>query len=141
MKFVTALLAGLLFGSGLLISGMADPANVLGFLDVFGAWRPQLAFVMGGAILVAAPAFLYVRRCGRSALGEPVELPDRTRIDVTLLSGATIFGIGWGLSGICPGPAIVLLSTGSGSVMVFVAAVMIGMWLVRLRWPRAVSRV
>jgi uncharacterized membrane protein YedE/YeeE len=93
---------------------MTDPANVLGFLDVFGAWRPQLALVMGAAVLVAAPAFLFVRRQNRDLLGDPVDLPDRRRIDKPLLAGAAIFGVGWGMSGICPGPGIV------------------GMWLVSL---------
>jgi len=127
MKFVTALCAGVVFGAGLLLSGMTEPANVLGFLDVFGDWRPQLALVMGAAVSVTAPAFLYVRRRGRNARGEPVELPDRRRIDSPLVAGATLFGIGWGLSGICPGPGIVLLSTRSGIAFVFMGAVIVGM--------------
>ncbi len=127
MKFLTALLAGLLFGTGLLISGMLDPANVLGFLDFFGAWRPQLALVMGSAVVIAAPEFLFVRRRGRNALGAPVELPDRRRIDLPLLAGAAVFGIGWGLAGICPGPGIALLSTGKLLVLTFMAAVVAGM--------------
>ena len=132
MKFLTALFAGLLFGAGLLLSGMTDPANVLGFLDFFGAWRPQLALVMIAAVCVTAPAFLYVRRRGQSARGEPVDLPDRRRIDTPLILGATLFGIGWGLSGICPGPGIVLLSTGSGMVFVFMGSVIAGMALLFL---------
>ena len=132
MKFLTALIAGLLFGAGLLISGMTDPANVLGFLDVFGAWRPQLALVMAAAVLVAAPAFLFVRRRRRDLLGEPVDLPDRKRIDTPLLTGAVIFGVGWGMSGICPGPGIVLLATGRSIAFVFMGAVIAGMWLVSL---------
>jgi uncharacterized membrane protein YedE/YeeE len=130
MKFFTALLAGALFGSGLLISGMLDPANVLGFLDFFGEWRPQLALVMGGAVVVAAPAFLYVRRSARNALGERVELPDRRRIDAPLLLGATVFGLGWGLVGICPGPGLALLATRDARVYCFVGAMLVGMWLV-----------
>jgi len=132
MKFVTAMCAGLLFGAGLLLSGMTDPANVLGFLDIFGAWRPQLALVMAAAVFVTAPAFLYVRRSGQNARGEPVELPDRRRIDGPLIVGASLFGIGWGLSGICPGPGIVLLSTRSGIVFVFMGAVIAGMALLPL---------
>jgi len=132
MKFLTALLAGLLFGSGLLISGMLDPANVLGFLDFFGAWRPQLALVLGSAVVVAAPAFLFVRRRGRDAFGAPVALPDRRRIDLPLVAGAAVFGIGWGLAGICPGPGIALLSTGKLPVFVFMAAVVAGMGIVFL---------
>ena len=111
---------------------MTDPANVLGFLDVFGAWRPQLALVMGAAVLVAAPAFLFVRRQNRDLLGDPVDLPDRRRIDKPLLAGAAIFGVGWGMSGICPGPGIVLLATGSWMAFVFMGAVIVGMWLVSL---------
>jgi len=132
MKFLTALLAGLLFGSGLLISGMLDPANVLGFLDFFGAWRPQLALVLGGAVIVAAPAFLYVRSRGRNALGEAVDLPDRRRIDLALVGGAVVFGVGWGLAGICPGPGIALLSTGQPLVFAFMGAVVAGMAIVFL---------
>jgi len=132
MKFLTALFAGMLFGGGLLLSGMTDPANVLGFLDFFGAWRPQLALVMAAAVCVTAPAFLYVRRRGRGVRGEPVELPDRRRIDGPLVLGAALFGIGWGLSGICPGPGIVLLSTGSGITFVFMGAVIAGMVLLPL---------
>lgn len=132
MKFLTALCAGVLFGAGLLLSGMTDPANVLGFLDYFGAWRPQLALVMAAAVSVTAPAFLYVRRRGRGVRGEPVELPDRRRIDGPLVLGAALFGTGWGLSGICPGPGIVLLSTGSGIVFVFMGAAIAGMILLSL---------
>ncbi len=129
MRFVTALIAGVLFGSGLLISGMTDPANVLGFLDVFGEWRPELALVMAGAALAAAPAFFFVRRRQRNLLGEPVTLPDRTRIDSRLLLGAATFGIGWGLAGICPGPGIVLLASGQSFAWIFIAAVCAGLFL------------
>ena len=132
MKFLTALIAGLLFGSGLLVSGMLEPANVLGFLDVFGEWRPQLALVMGGAIVVAAPAFMYLRRRGRNVFGEATELPDRRRIDAPLLLGATVFGLGWGLVGICPGPGIALLATRDTRVFWFVGAMLAGMLLVYL---------
>jgi uncharacterized membrane protein YedE/YeeE len=131
VKFLTALLAGLLFGAGLLVSGMTNPANVLGFLDVFGEWRPQLAWVMGAAVLTAAPSFWFVRHGRRSLLGAPVDLPDRRRIDKLLLGGATMFGVGWGLSGICPGPGLVLLASGRGMAFVFMAAVIAGMWLVQ----------
>jgi uncharacterized membrane protein YedE/YeeE len=129
MRFVTALIAGVLFGSGLLISGMTDPANVLGFLDVFGEWRPELALVMAGAALAAAPAFFFVRRRHRNLLGETVSLPDRTRIDSRLLLGAATFGIGWGLAGICPGPGMVLLASGQSVAWVFIGAVCAGLFL------------
>lgn len=136
MRMITALLAGLLFGAGLLLSGMTDPANVLGFLDVSGDWRPQLALVMVGAAITAAPAFLFVRRRRRSLLGEPVTLPDRTKIDAPLLIGASIFGVGWGLAGICPGPGIILLVTARPAAVLFVLAMCVGMIAAApaLRW-------
>jgi len=126
MRFLTALLAGILFGGGLLLAGMTDPANVLGFLDVLGEWRPQLALVMAGAALVAAPAFYWMRKRQRSVLGDPVTLPDRTTIDRPLLVGAGIFGVGWGLAGICPGPGIVLLTSGRPVAWLFMLAVAAG---------------
>ena len=129
MRFLSALIAGVLFGAGLLISGMTDPANVLGFLDVFGDWRPELALVMAGAALAAAPAFFFVRRRQRTLLGETVTLPDRTRIDTRLLIGAGVFGLGWGLAGICPGPGLVLLASGQSIAWIFIAAVSIGLLL------------
>ena len=129
MKFLTALVAGLLFGAGLLISGMTDPANVLAFLDVAGDWRPALAFVMGGAVLAAAPAFYFARRHRKTLRALPIQLPNRTLIDTRLVLGSSVFGIGWGLSGICPGPALILLTSGSAPAFVFVGAVFVGMWL------------
>jgi len=133
MRFLTALAAGLLFGSGLLVSGMIDPANVLGFLDFAGAWRPALAFTMAGAILAAAPAFHYVRRNLRTPLGERAELPERRRIDGNLIAGSAIFGLGWGLSGLCPGPALMLVTGRSWQAFVFVASLALGMALARRR--------
>jgi uncharacterized membrane protein YedE/YeeE len=122
----------MLFGAGLLVSGMTDPANVTGFLDIFGDWRPQLAYVMGAAVITAAPSFWVVRARQRSLLGAPVDLPDRRRIDKPLLIGSTIFGVGWGLSGICQGPGLVLLASGEGMAYLFMAAVIAGMWVVHL---------
>jgi hypothetical protein len=133
MKVVSSLLFGVLFGVGLLISGMTDPARVLGFLDVSGAWNPALAFVMGGAVVVALPAFAIARRKGVSALGGQIALPDRFRIDGRLVAGAAIFGLGWGLSGICPGPGIVLLGQDLTKAGVFVAALIIGAAIVGAR--------
>ncbi|HWJ05586.1 MAG TPA: DUF6691 family protein [Steroidobacteraceae bacterium] len=127
MKVLTAFVAGLLFGGGLLLSRMADPQVVLGFLDVAGNWNPALMFVMGGAILVGAPAFLLMRRRARTLAGEPVTLPDRTRIDGALVLGAAIFGLGWGLSGICPGPGLVLLGGLTVQAFTFVAAMLVGL--------------
>ena len=132
MKILTAALFGIVFGVGLLISGMTDPARVLAFLDVTGAWNPALALVMGAAVLVAAPAYAVVRRKGVDALGEPVTLPDRFCIDVPLVAGAAIFGLGWGLSGLCPGPSLVVLGEDGKKAWVFVFALVLGAWIVRL---------
>ena len=120
MGAVIALLAGLVFGIGLLVSGMTDPAKVQGFLDLFGRWDPSLAFVMGGAIVVATGAFTLARRraaAGRKSWsGEPIELPTANTIDARLIGGGVLFGIGWGLAGFCPGPAIVAASSGFGAL-------------------------
>jgi uncharacterized protein len=132
LAFLTALFAGFLFGCGLLLSGMFDPQRVLAFLDIAGHWNPALAFTMLGAIFVAAPAFWYMRRRGVTVLGEVVTLPGRTKIDAPLIAGSTVFGIGWGLSGICPGPSLLLLTAGSVQSMVFVAALVLGFLLSRL---------
>lgn len=131
MKTIAAACAGLLFGFGLLLSGMTNPANVLGFLDMFGDWRPALAFTMGGAILASAPAFFYMRRKRRTIGGEGVELPDRSRIDGRLICGNAIFGVGWGLSGLCPGPALIVLTGGSREALVFAGSLVVGMILAR----------
>jgi len=135
MAFLTALLAGILFGSGLLLSRMFDPQRVLGFLDVAGHWNPALAFTMFGAILIAAPAFLYVRTRHANLLGAATELPDRFKITRSLLAGSAIFGIGWGLSGICPGPGLLLLTGGSVSSLIFAGGMVLGFILLRARSP------
>jgi uncharacterized protein len=127
-----ALSAGLLFGGGLLLSGMTNPATVLAFLDFAGDWNPALAFTMAGAVLVAAPAFHLVRRSHRSLLGAEVRLPDRTLIDSPLLGGSVLFGVGWGLSGICPGPGLLLLATGTREALAFMASVAIGTLVARV---------
>jgi uncharacterized protein len=128
----TAGLFGLIFGFGLLLSHMVDPARVAAFLDVAGHWNPALAFVMGGAIVVAAPAFAYARLHKNALIGAPFELPDRFRITFRLVFGAVLFGIGWGLSGICPGPGIVLAGSLNAPALVFIAAVVAGSLLVDL---------
>ena len=127
MPIVTALLAGLVFGLGLLMSGMADPAKVLGFLDLAGAWDPSLAFVMAGAIAVGLVAFTLARRRTRSLLGLPMQLPQGHGIDRRLVLGGLVFGIGWGLAGFCPGPALVALGMGEAKAAVFVLAMLAGM--------------
>lgn len=127
MGAVTALLAGLLFGIGLIVSGMANPAKVLGFLDLAGNWDPSLAFVMIGAIAVGSAAFFVARRRQRSFLGLPVQLPASTQITLRLVLGSAVFGVGWGLAGFCPGPALVAMGAGYPKAVGFVAAMLAGM--------------
>jgi len=130
MKLLTSLLAGLLFGLGMAISGMVDPARVIGFLDLAGAWDPSLAFVMGGALLVFMPGyFLLVKPRQQSLLGEPIAAVPAPRIDRRLLGGAALFGVGWGLAGVCPGPALSLITSGQPLILLFIAAMVVGMVL------------
>jgi uncharacterized membrane protein YedE/YeeE len=130
---VFALAAGLVFGLGLILSGMGNPAKVQNFLDIWGLWDPSLGLVMGGAIAMGLPAFAWAKaRAARkqaALLGEPMQLPDNTRIDKRLLTGAALFGVGWGLAGFCPGPALMNLSTLQPEVWLFVAAMLLGMAL------------
>jgi uncharacterized membrane protein YedE/YeeE len=126
MAFLTALVAGFLLGAGLLLSRMCDPERVLGFLDVAGAWNPALALTMGGAVLVATPAFFWVRTRGRNCLGIATALPDRFTITGRLIGGSAIFGLGWGLSGICPGPSLLILTAGSAQAWVFAGGLLAG---------------
>lgn len=121
------LVSGLIFGAGLVLSGMTQPTKVLGFLDVFGAWDPTLAFVMAGALIVATPAFYLARRRGRPLVAAHFRWPTRVDIDRPLLAGSAMFGLGWGLVGLCPGPAIVNLATLLPQVAAFVAAMGAGM--------------
>ena len=127
LKNIIGLLAGVLFGFGLLVSGMTDPEKVQGFLDVFGAWDISLALVMGGGLLVAFFGVLLAKRQKSSWIGTSIDMPSKTIITKKLLIGAMLFGIGWGLVGICPGPGIVLLGTGQWQAYVFIPAMMIGM--------------
>jgi uncharacterized membrane protein YedE/YeeE len=131
MSALAAFAAGLVFGVGLLLSGMADPGKVKGFLDLAGAWDPSLAFVMGGAILVGVFAFALARRRAHSLLGGAMHLPEARDIDTRLIGGSIVFGIGWGLAGFCPGPAIVSLGAGYDQAAAFVAAMLTGMVLHR----------
>jgi uncharacterized protein len=124
-----ALFAGMLFGLGLAVSGMMNPAKVVGFLDVAGEWDPTLAFVMGGALLVTVPAFRLILKGPRPILADGFALPTRNTLDRRLLGGAALFGVGWGLSGFCPGPAVAALTTGLAPVFAFVAAMIAGMVL------------
>ena len=129
-RLVVALLAGAVFGFGLSLSGMINPARIIGFLDIAsGKWDPSLMFVLCGAIIVAAPGVMLQRRMAKPILDARFHLPEKTEIDARLLGGSAIFGIGWGLAGFCPGPAISALSTGLTAVALFVCAMAAGMIL------------
>ncbi|RFS77773.1 hypothetical protein D0U00_16555 [Leclercia adecarboxylata] len=130
MLVIFAFLCGLIFGVGLLISGMANPEKVLGFLDLSQPWDPSLAFVIIGAIAVGIVGFALVKGKKRAFCGVPIMLPANNAIDRTLVVGAILFGLGWGLAGICPGPALVLLGAGVGKGLLFILAMLVGMWLV-----------
>lgn len=136
MQVLAAFAAGLVFGLGLILAGMTNPAKVQGFLDIFGAWDPSLALVMGGAIMVAAFAFARGRKRPRSLLGAPMYMPEPRRVDKRLVLGSLAFGAGWGLGGFCPGPAIVWLGTGDAKTAVFVLAMLAGMAIFELLQPR-----
>jgi uncharacterized membrane protein YedE/YeeE len=129
MLLLTSFIAGALFGSGLTISEMINPARVMGFLDVTGRWDPTLAFVMAGALAVTVPAFTLVLRRQRPALAPQFYLPTKLKIDSRLILGSAIFGVGWGLAGFCPGPALAGLASGNASVYLFVAAMLAGQWI------------
>ena len=126
-QFITALLAGLLFGVGLIVSGMSNPAKVLGFLDLAGLWDPSLAFVMGGAVIVGLVAFPFAATMPKSLLGDALRLPTITHIDRRLVLGALTFGAGWGLAGFCPGPALASLAYGGMKPLLFCVAMLGGM--------------
>jgi uncharacterized membrane protein YedE/YeeE len=127
VNLIAAFAAGLVFGVGLIVSGMTDPGKVIGFLDVFGRWDPSLAFVMAGAIVVGFFAFLFARRRTRAFLGGAMHLPKTRDIDKRLVGGGLLFGVGWGLAGFCPGPALVSFGSGVEQAAVFVAAMLGGM--------------
>ena len=128
-QILVALLAGAVFGLGLSLSGMLDPARVRGFLDVAGDWDPSLAFVLGGAVTVAFAAMVLRRHLRRPAFASEFHLPATTPIDTRLILGSAIFGAGWGMAGLCPGPALAALSLGLAPVVLFVAAMLAGMTL------------
>ena len=127
MSIVSALIVGLLFGIGLIVAGMTNPAKVQGFLDLAGNWDPSLALVMGGAILVGLVAFRFAGKRERSLLGEAMRLPTATQIDRSLVLGGLAFGAGWGLAGFCPGPALASLTTGGSKALLFSGAMLAGM--------------
>lgn len=132
MLMLSSLLAGLVFGLGLIVSGMANPAKVLGFLDLAGPWDPSLAFVMAGAIAVGFFAFLFAKKRRLSFLGTEMKLPPAGRIDRRLVAGSLLFGAGWGLAGFCPGPGLVALGMGEPKAAVFVLAMLAGMAIFEL---------
>jgi uncharacterized membrane protein YedE/YeeE len=127
--YVSALFTGLIFGLGLLLSGMANPAKVLGFLDLAGNWDPSLLLVMGGAIAIGLVAFSIAGRRSHSLLGQAMRLPLKRELDQRLILGSLGFGVGWGIAGLCPGPALVALGAGAPKAIVFVAAMLTGMAL------------
>lgn len=127
MTVITELIAGLLFGTGLMISGMDNPAKVQGFLDLAGKWDPSLAFVMAGAIIISALAFAFAKRRRYSLLGLPFIFPSNTAVTPKLVLGSALFGIGWGLAGLCPGPALATLGTGYPKIIGFVVSMIAGM--------------
>lgn len=129
MQRVIEFVLGLLFGVGLLISGMTDPSKVQGFLDVAGAWDPSLALVMGGGVMVGLLGFTWAKKKHSSFSGTPLQWPEMTQIDRPLVLGSLMFGTGWGLAGFCPGPALVAMAAGNDKALVFVLAMMAGMVL------------
>jgi uncharacterized protein len=140
MRNIIALAVGLVFGLGLCISGMTEPAKVLGFLDLAGVWDPSLAFVMGGALAIGFVAFALAKRRRMALDGEPMQIPTARAISLPLIVGSLIFGVGWGLAGICPGPAIVDVGFLNPRALVFVAAMACGMLATRLVWLRLPAR-
>ena len=140
MNALASFVAGLVFGVGLIVSGMTDPGKVIGFLDIAGNWDPSLAFVMAGAILVGFFAFMIAQRRTRNVLGGAMHLPQRRDIDVRLIAGSVVFGVGWGLAGFCPGPALVSFGSGQDKAAVFVVAMLLAMLVYafaeRLPWSK-----
>ncbi|MGZ5095392.1 MAG: YeeE/YedE family protein [Burkholderiales bacterium] len=140
MQIFVAFVVGLLFGVGLIVSGMIDPSKVLGFLDLTGEWDPSLAFVMGGAVLVATIAFGLAAKRSRTLLGDVMRLPTATAIDRRLVFGGALFGVGWGLAGYCPGPALASLALGGAKPLVFVLSLLADMAIFELLDYRSASR-
>ena len=132
MQWLTAGLAGLLLGMGLILSGMANPAKVIGFLDVAGSWDPSLGLVMGGGLVVGSIGFALLKKQPKTLSGEPLNLPISRKIDLRLILGSVLFGIGWGVTGICPGPGLVLLGAGIPEGVLYVASLLAGMTLYSL---------
>ncbi|MDH6232153.1 putative membrane protein YedE/YeeE [Mesorhizobium soli] len=138
MSFIVNLVLGLLFGVGLVVSGMSDPAKVLNFLDLFGTWDPSLAFVMGGAVITAFIGYRIVFKRPKPVASASFHLPTHVDIDRRILVGAAIFGVGWGLGGFCPGPALTATSLGAAGAYAFLPMMFLGMWLARMAATRKV---
>ena len=136
LKLFVCLIAGALFGVGLALAGMTNPVKVLDFLDVTGHWDPSLAFVMGGAVMVTLVAFAFILKRNRPWLATRFYLPSAVKVDHRLLAGAAIFGVGWGLTGYCPGPALASVLSSNTEVWLFVPAMLLGGWLERTLHPR-----
>lgn len=134
-RVLPPLVSGTLFGAGLALGGMTNPARVRGFLDLFGAWDPTLAFVMGGAVLVMAVAWRFVPRMAHPLFAEKFALPTRTDLNARLIGGAVLFGVGWGIAGLCPGPGVAALAIEPAAAATFIIAMLAGMGLVRLIEP------
>lgn len=132
MQIIAAFIVGLIFGIGLIVSGMTDPSKVIGFLDLAGRWDPSLGLVMAGAVMVGLLAFPFATRRDRSLLGNAMRLPTATQIDRRLVLGGLAFGVGWGLAGYCPGPALASLASGGAKPLIFSAAMLAGMALFEL---------
>jgi len=137
MRILFAIVSGLLFGAGMIVSDMVNPARVLAFLDVTGDWDPSLAFVMGGALIPSGLAYLIHRRMRAPVLADAFRVPTSQKIDRPLVGGAILFGLGWGLVGLCPGPALAALTTGTWQAVIFVVAMLAGMGLFRFTLGRA----
>ena len=127
MRNILTLISGLSFGTGLILSGMANPAKVQNFLDLFGTWDPSLAFVMSGAIMVTMPGFWLVQKRATPFFSDMFHMPTRTDFDARLIAGSATFGVGWGLGGFCPGPAVTSLPLGSTGTLIFIATMLLGM--------------
>jgi len=136
MRAIVGLISGLIFGTGLVLSGMSDPAKVLNFLDLAGTWDPSLAFVMGGAVVVTLIGYRLVQTRPQPAFAERFHMPASRHIDAPLLAGAACFGLGWGLGGFCPGPAVTALTLLADGTLVFVPCMLIGMWGARMTKER-----
>ncbi len=132
MQIATVFISGLIMSIGLIISGMVNPQKVIGFLDVFGDFDPTLAFVMAGALLITALGYRFIMRCSKPVFCERFDCPSNTKVDVLLIMGSALFGIGWGLAGFCPGPAVVGLGLGLSQPFLFVFFMLLGMFLAKL---------